>query len=120
MRSCNVDARGAHTSACGALALLLAACVTPPTLTLAASSSWRTRRDHRALAHAWTAGAALGWSAETRTDAAPEWTEAAAEDAAGRADPAAPCVFDSTCSWERGARSAALQRAQHALDGESP
>jgi len=121
MRSCNVDPRARRAPACGALALLLAACVSPPTLTLATTSTWRTRRDRSALAHAWTAGAQLGWSAGARrADGARQSTETATEDAAAPADLGEPCVFDSTCSWERDSRSAALLRAQHAFEGESP
>jgi hypothetical protein len=120
MRSCNVDARAACTRTCGALALLLAACVTPPALTLATSSSWRTRRDRGALAHAWTASVQLGWSAETRADPVRAGAESAEEHEPTPIEPAEPCAFASTCRWERDARSAALLRAQHALEGESP
>jgi hypothetical protein len=122
MRSCHVETRLVRTRGCGALlALMLAACVTPPTLTLAATSSWRTRRDGAALAQRWTAGAQLGWSAGThaRSDRA---GRSAIEPLVAIRSPelGAPCAFDSTCSWERGARRAALLRAQRAFEGDPP
>jgi hypothetical protein len=122
MRSCHVETRLVPTRGWGALlALMLAACVTPPTLTLAATSSWHTRRDGAALAQSWTAGAQLGWSAEThaRADRA---VSSAIEPAVAIGSPeiGAPCAFDSTCSWERDARSAALLRAEHAFEGDPP
>jgi hypothetical protein len=122
MRSCDLETRLVRARGCGALlALMLAACVTPPTLTLAATSSWRARRDGAALARSWTAGAQLGWSADThaRTNGAVS-TAIEPAVAIGTGEIGAPCAFDSTCSWERDARSAALLRAQHAFEGDPP
>jgi hypothetical protein len=105
------------------LALLLAACVSPPTLTFVATSSWRTRPERAVQAHAWSAGAQLGWSAGTLEPKAAQ-ADAEIEPArTGRTEAeaiAAPCAWGSTCSWERDARGAALFRAGDGLEGERP
>jgi hypothetical protein len=103
------------------LMLLLAGCIGGPTLTLIATSSWRGRHDGAARAHAWSAGAQLGWSAGTRGHSAPDRVEGNAMDPRPQhaSATAPPCAFDSTCSWEREARSAAL-RAGDAAEGEQP
>lgn len=117
----------ALASAAACALLLLASCTMVPTLTLSASSSWRTRRDRAAHTQAWSAGAQLGWSVARATTASSTQGDAGGADAPapGAAEAAssarAPCAFESTCRWEHAARYAALGRAHSPpFEGDEP
>jgi hypothetical protein len=100
-------------------ASVLTACITPPTLTLGATSSWQTR--DLGVAHAWTAGAQLGWAARTPESSAESTrAEPAIATTDREPEPATPCSFASTCAWEHDARSAALVRARETYEGDLP
>jgi hypothetical protein len=98
---------------------VLTACITPPTLTLGVTSSWRTR--DLGAAHAWTAGAQLGWAARTPASSTESTgAEVAPATTDPEPEPATPCSFASTCAWEHDARSAALVRARETYEGDLP
>jgi hypothetical protein len=109
-----------------ACALLLAGCAAVPALTLTGSSSWRSRRDGTGQAHAWSAGARLGWSAAAGDEPDPgarleherEPDERGAVPFAS--SDGAPCAFEATCHWERAERSAAYGRAREPFAEDGP
>jgi hypothetical protein len=101
------------------LLIVQSGCVRLPRLTLAASSSFRSREEPYRRSALLSTTATLGWSLEADSSPLAEPSESADQDLPWN-ESTADCGPQALCGWERQARDQALARVGLSTEGNTP